>query len=172
MKKIIWVIVGAILALLLYVAAGPFMTVSALKTAVAKQDTAALATYVDFPSLRRNLRGQMSASIAKNLTSASQNNPLVAMMSSLAGKFLGKMLDTVITPQGLAHLMQGKQLTNLKDSGNNMPLQKNDLLKNARFTYDSLNQFSVWVPDRRGKEARFVLHRYWLSWKLVNYIAP
>ena len=172
MKKIIWVIVGAILALLLYVAAGPWITVSSLKTAVAEQDTAALATYVDFPVLRRNLRGQLSTSISKNITGVSQDNPLLAMMSNLAGKILGKMLDAAITPQGLAHLMQGKQITNLKDSDTNTSLQKNDLFKNARFTYDSLSQFSVWVPDQRGEEARFILHRYGVSWKLVNYIAP
>ena len=44
--------------------------------------------------------------------------------------------------------------------------------QHARYRYDSLSRFSVWVPSDNGQETRFVLQRDGLSWKLVNVILP
>jgi hypothetical protein len=45
-------------------------------------------------------------------------------------------------------------------------------LQNARYSYDSLRQFSVWLPDDKGQETRFVLQRDGVSWRLVNLVLP
>jgi hypothetical protein len=52
------------------------------------------------------------------------------------------------------------------------PPREDDLLQNARDSYDSLSQFSVWVPDAEGHETRFVLQREGVSWRLVNLVLP
>jgi hypothetical protein len=49
--------------------------------------------------------------------------------------------------------------------------RKVDLLRNSRWTVDSLSSVSLWVKAD-SDESRFVLQRYGLKWKLKNIIFP
>ena len=43
---------------------------------------------------------------------------------------------------------------------------------NARYVFDNLNSFSIWVKSELGGEIRFVLIRDSLTWKLSNIVLP
>ena len=43
---------------------------------------------------------------------------------------------------------------------------------NARVTREALDRFSVWVPNDKGEEVRFVFHRYGIRWKLTGIVVP
>ena len=42
----------------------------------------------------------------------------------------------------------------------------------AIYEYDSVSQFSVWIPAEKGEEIRFILRREGINWKLENILLP
>lgn len=172
MKKIVWV-VGIVLALIVgYVAVGPYLTVSAIKTGIVEKDSEKLSENIEFPTLRQNMKEQLNAAMMKNAAAELKDNPFAALAAGLATKMVDGIVDSFVTPSGLAALMEGKKPSNGGNSDNTPPPKKDDLFKNARYSYDSMSKFSIWVPNDKGEEARFVLNRDGLSWKLVNLVIP
>jgi len=172
MKKIVW-IAGVVLALVVgYVAAGPYLTVSAIKTGIVEKDSEKLSENIEFPTLRQNMKEQFNAAMMKNTATELKDNPFAALAAALATKMVDGIVDSFVTPSGLAALMEGKKPSKGENNGNTPPPKKDDLFKNARFSYDSMSKFSIWVPNDKGEEARFVLKRDGLSWKLVNLVIP
>lgn len=172
MKKVVWV-AGVILVLVVgYVAAGPYLTVSAIKTGIVEQDSEKLSENIEFPKLRQNLKDQLNVAMVKNAAIELEDNPFAALAAGFATKMVDVIVDSFVTPSGLAALMEGKKPPKDGGTGNTTPPNKDDLFKNARFSYDSTSKFSIWVPNDKGEEARFVLQRDGLSWKLVNLVIP
>ena len=172
MKKIVW-IAGVVLALVVgYVAIGPYLTVSAIKIGIVEKDSEMLSENIEFPTLRQNMKEQLSAAIMKNGATELKVNPFAAFAAGLVPKIVDGMVDSFVTPSGLAALMEGKNPSKGNHRGETPPPKKDDLFKNARFSYDSMSKFSIWVSNDKGKEARFILKRDSLSWKLVNLVIP
>jgi hypothetical protein len=172
MKKIIWV-AGVILALVVgYVAAGPYLTVSAIKTGIVENDSEKLSDNIEFPTLRQNMKEQLNTKMMKNMATEMKDNPFAAFAVGLATTMVDGIVDSFVTPSGLAALMEGKKPNKGGNGSNTPPPKKDNLFKNARFSYDSMSKFSIWVPNDKGEEARFVLKREGFSWKLVNFVIP
>lgn len=153
-------------------AAGPRLSVSAIESAIVEQDAQALADHVDFPALRQNLKDQLNAMVTKDTLTDADENPFAALAAGFATTLVDSMVDALVTPRGLTAIMEGNDL-----SWNGRPVEtaqsdKEQLFNDARYTYDSAKQFSVWVPGDAGEELRLVLQRKGLSWKLVNIIVP
>jgi len=172
MKKIIWV-AGVILALVVgYVAAGPYLTVSAIKTGIVENDSEKLYENIEFPTLRQNIKEQLNTTMMKNMDTEMKDNPFSAFAVDLVTTMVDGMVDSFVTPSGLAALMESEKLNEGENGSNTPPPKKDNLFKNARFSYDSMSKFSIWVPNDKGEEARFVLKREGFSWKLVNLVIP
>ncbi len=152
------------------VAAGPYWTVSAIKTGIVEKDFEKLSENIEFPTLRQNIKEQFNAAMMKNAAAELKDNPFAALAAGLATKMIDGIVDSFVTPSGLAALMEGKEPSKGENNGNIPPLKKDNLFKNARFSYDSTSKFSIWVPHDNGEEVRFVLKRDGLSWKLVNLV--
>ena len=177
MKTFAWIIGVAMIALLGYVAAGPYLAIADIKTGIVDKDADRLSAKVDFPALRQNLKDQFNARLMNNAAGELKDNPLGALAAGLATTMVDGIVDSFVTPAGLAHVMAGDRpseslvkQTVKADTG--PPPKEEDLLQNARYSYDSLSQFSVWVPDAEGHETRFVLQRDGVSWRLVNLVLP
>jgi hypothetical protein len=177
MKTVAWIFGVAMIALLGYVAAGPYLAIADIKTGIVEKDADRLSAKVDFPTLRQNLKAQLNARLLHNTAGELKDNPLGALAAGLATTMVDGILDAFVTPAGLAHVMKGDRpsesivkQTVTADTG--PPPKEADLLQNARYSYDSLSQFSVWVPNDEGKETQFVLQREGLSWRLVNLVLP
>jgi hypothetical protein len=174
MKKNIW-IAGIVLALVVgYVAAGPYLTISAIKTGIVENDSEKLSENIEFPTLRQNMKEQFNAVMMKNAVTEMEDNPFAALAAGLATQMVDGIVDSFITPSGLAALMEGEKPNEgvaISDTATPPP-EKDELFKNARFSYDSMSKFSIWVPNDKGEEVRFVLKRVGFSWKLVNLVIP
>lgn len=164
MKKLIGL--ASIFALLVvgYIAYDPYLTVSNIKTGIAERDSEQLADNIDFPTLRQNLKEQLSAVMVQEATKKLDDNPFAALAAGLVTQVADGFVDSLVTPSGLAALMEGKQPSQGGASNNSEPTQKEKLFKQARFSYDSLSKFSIWVKNDEGKEVRFVLARDGLTW--------
>jgi hypothetical protein len=176
MKKAVWILGIVIITFIGYVAATPYITISNIKTSVVEQDSEKLSKNVDFPIFRQNLKKQFNTAMMKNVGAELQNNPFAAIAAGFATNMVDGVVDSFVTPSGLAMLMEGKKpslsRSMRRNPSNTDQANRDDLFKNARYSYDSLNQFSIYVPTDTGDEIRFILQRDGLSWKLVDMIVP
>lgn len=178
MKKWLALFIAALIALAAYVAAGPLLTVNALRTAVKEQDTAALARHVDFPTLRGNLRAQLDDYMLRQAGPDVQSHPFGAFALRIAGGISGGAVDALLTPAGIGAVLSGRSLW---QRGSGSGIDRNDSyahnappdpFKGARYRYESASRFTATVSDRSGDPVVFVFSREGLRWKLSDIRLP
>jgi Protein of unknown function (DUF2939)/zinc-ribbon domain len=176
-----FVLVGGgliLLAVVGYIAFGPFITVHEIKSGLEDQDSGRLAAYVDFPRLRANLKAQLNAIVMRQAATESRENPFGAPGMALGSKLVDSMIDSFVIPSGLKNLAAGQAVpaeqTADSESSNHTSAREHtpQLFHEARYRYDSLSNFSVWVGSRGPDQVRFVLSREGLLWKLTNIVVP
>ena len=160
-----------------YTAAGPLITLHGMKVGIRERDSEKLSEYIDFLTLRMNLKEQVNAVVMKEAATQMKENPFAALGIAVASKVAESLVESAVTPAGLANLMEGKKPlaptaapSAATDIAPSAKTGQGEPFKSARYTYDSTERFSVWVKDDKGEEIRFVLTRNWLSWKLTNII--
>jgi hypothetical protein len=159
----------------IYVAAAPYITVYKMKSAAKDYDGEALSEHIEFPSVRQSLKDQMNAMFAKKMAEDEEmkDNPFAAVGAAFAGMMVDKMVDAYVTPVGITQLMAGEKPHPREDSGgesSNSPDRKP--LSDASMSYESLDKFVVKVKGDDGDEAKFVLRRRGIDWKLTDIVIP
>lgn len=179
LKLLIGVALILLLGLLGYVAAGPWITIAEIRQGVETRDSERLTANIDFPSLRKNVKMQFRSALIERGQRESENAALGLALAGLGGALVDGIVDTALTPEGLAALMSGQEQAVLTTSpgteAHNPQAQqqsKPELFADARYTYDWHDRFSVWVPNDDGSEIRFILARQGLSWRLSNVVLP
>ncbi|UHQ21328.1 DUF2939 domain-containing protein [Lysobacter sp. 5GHs7-4] len=177
MKKWIALLVLALALLLGYVAAGPYLTVNAIRKAVQEQDTAALNKHVDFPALRLSLKAQVQDYLVREAGVEMQANPFGALALRLAGGLAGGAVDALATPVGIGAVLEGRNFYNRLGGGGRgqdvyAPNVPADPLKDAKYGYESPSRFTATVANADGEPVVFVLTRSGLSWKLSDIRLP
>jgi hypothetical protein len=173
MNKTVVFIGSVIVALVGYAAVGPLITIHQIKSAIEQQDSEKLSEYIDFPTLRTNLKEQLNSEVMKQAAAELKDNPLMALGLAFTPKLVESVVDSFVTRSGLSNLMAGEkpqQSEGEEQAQGSGGGQRWEPFENSRYTYDSSSKFSVWVKDDKGEEIRFVLTRDGLSWKLSNII--
>jgi hypothetical protein len=102
MKK--WIaLIAVLLALLLaYAAAGPYMTIRAIRHAVVAQDAGELAEQVDFPSLRASLKAQLLDAVVREAGDDLQSSAMGTIALTLMTGVVNGTVDGMVNPAGLS----------------------------------------------------------------------
>ena len=176
MKKLVWVSVVTAVLLLAYAAAGPWLTINAIREAVRNEDSRALSKQVDFPALRASLRVQLADAIVREAGVETQSSLLGAIGLRLAGSAAGTGVDMMVTPVGLSALMRGPRLWSLAGGASPMRAGPDPAraapLEDAHYRYHSPSRFTVTVRDDRDRPIEFVLTRKGLRWTLSDIRLP
>lgn len=174
MKKWIALVLVALLALASYVAAGPYLTVSAIREAVKTGNHAALSDQVDFAALRVSFKAQLSDRLIREAGADMQANPFGAFALTIAGGAINAAVDVMVNPAGLGAMMEGRSVwNNVRDGFAAQPQAVGDApLDKADYRYESLSRFTATVQDENGKPVVFVLTRDGLQWKLSDVRLP
>jgi len=179
MKKslVIGLLLAAILGLTAYVAAGPYLAIHGIRTALAEQDTGRLQKHVDFPALRVNLRAQVEDALARRAGTDVASNLFGAAALSIANSLLGRGVDTLVTPMGIAAILEGratwKRAVGETVGGDTYaPAVPADPLKEATHRYESLSRFTATIHDADGDPLVFVFTRQGLRWRLTDIRLP
>lgn len=175
MKKYIWLLIAATLVFIGYIAVTPYLNVSSIKTAVIEKDSEKLATHIDFPVFRRNLKKQFSTAMSNNVPTEIKNTPFGGIAAGFATNMVDNLVDSYVTPDSLAKLMRGirpsRSRSRIDQDPEAVRKERDEILKDAKYTYDSVDQFSVWMPTDTSDDIRFIFKRYGLgSWKLVDLV--
>ncbi|HJR73461.1 MAG TPA: DUF2939 domain-containing protein [Luteimonas sp.] len=186
MKKWLWLFAALLIALLAYVGAGPYLTVRAIRSAVEKQDAAALSRQVDFPALRTSLKAQLTDRLVREAGADVQASALGSIGLTLAGGLIGGSVDAMVTPTGLGALMEGRKVWKRIGDGFAPPTPAASAengastavpatpkpLDGAKYRYESLSRFTATVHDDSGRPIVFVMTRDGLNWKLSDIRLP
>ncbi len=162
-----WLLIGAsvlVALFVVYAVASPFITVYRMKAAAERRDGKALSSLIDFPSVRQSLKDQFDKFLAAEAAKQStQDNPFGAMGTMLAGALADKLVDTLVTPEGVERLMSGERLTAGKPGLNK---DTADPFSGASMSYESFDRFVVSFKDDEGKDVKFVYRPRGVVWKL------
>ena len=190
MKKIGIGSLLVVFLVILWVVAGPYITVYQMKKAVLNHDGAALSGHVDFPSLRESLKNQMNTMMGVNRDVASVKDiPLAAIGSLFGGVITDKLVDLYVTPGNIASLMRGDKpdqdsekapgfgFGSRDDDARNNRTASDESYKrpfsDASMAYAGFDRFTVTVHDGdENKGITFVLRRQGLFWKLTEILLP
>src|SRR4051794_7423926 len=95
----------AIAALLLTVVgifiASPFYSAYSLFQGVEQRDLEAVKNGIDFPALRESLKEQLNARMADTVSNETKGNVFAALGGMFAGALVDRMVDMIVTPQGI-----------------------------------------------------------------------
>jgi len=177
MKK--WIaLLALVLALLLgYVAAGPFLTVRAIRTAVKEGNTGELSRHVDFAAIRLSLKAQVDDYLVRRAGPELQSNPFGAIGLSLASGVAGTAVDAIATPMGIGAVLEGRKLLRRVDGSAARrdayaPVAPAEPLKELSYRFESPSRFTATVANADGDPVVFVLTRDGLRWSVTDVRLP
>jgi hypothetical protein len=151
----------------------PYLALRSMRSAAEAGDGAALSGYVDFPAVRESLKTTVNAKVA-SVASAAQDtgNPLGMFGAAFASALVSPMIDTFVTPESLALILNGVKPEPGGSVKVALPSEK-DVETTTR--YDGPSTFLVTVKTK-GSSAEpigLVLRRGGLvSWKLSALTFP
>ena len=80
----------------------PFLTLNAIRQGFEERDAGKVAQYIDFPTLRQNLKDHVGAAALAAANEAPEDNPFGSVFTALAPGSVGSLIDSYVTPSGLA----------------------------------------------------------------------
>lgn len=168
-----WIIaIGVALALVaLAYGASPYVAVRGFVAAAKQGDAAKLGASVDFPAVRADLKPQLTAAVTTRMERDPhmRGNPLAGLGVMLMPTILDRMIDSVVTPDGIAALVRAGKVGRAATS--EAAPQRVDY----DYGYVALDRFAVTLrrKDTLGDPVRLVFERRGLfSWKLVRITLP
>jgi hypothetical protein len=174
-----WIALALVLLLALggYVAAGPYLAIRGIQQALKDQDVSALSDHVDFAALRVSFRAQLEDALARRAGSEMQSSLLGQLGLSLGNRVVGLGVDAMVTPVGVAALLQGRSVWKraLGETANGDtygPPAPVEPLKQAEHRYASLSRFTATTYDQAGAPTVFVFTRQGLRWQLTDIRLP
>jgi hypothetical protein len=172
-KLAIGIIAALLVALLAWVAAGPWIAIHGIRDAIRAQDTAALERWVDFPALRVNLKAHVEDAIARRAGEGVQANPFGAIGIRIASGIAGGAVDALATPMGIAAILEGRNtwmraIGSTENGDTYGPPKTYDPFRDAKQRYESPSRFTVATRDAQGEPLVFVLQHEGLRWRLTD----
>ena len=178
MKKWLALVVVVLLAVAGWIAAGPFLTINAIRSAVQEQDAAKLSQQVDFPALRTSLKQQVDDYVVRRAGADMQSSLLGAIALRLASGATAGMVDAMATPAGLAAVMEGRNFWDRLSGrraggeGDYATAPPRDPLEGAKYRFESPSRFTATVANADGDPVVFVLTRQGFSWRVTDVRLP
>lgn len=168
MKKFLPWLAGLLVIFAIYLYASPYLVLNNIKNAAEQGDADKLSVYIDFPSVKQSMKDQVKAVMVKELASSKEQDGFEALGTILATAMIDPIIDGVITPDGIALILQGQEVDfGLNKKSESKPKEKDIDYKTS---YLSFNRFKVQVIDANDSDESIdvIMHRDWLSWKVTR----
>jgi hypothetical protein len=173
-KKIIWLVVGLMLVFIGYLYASPYLVLNSMKNAAQAGDSAKVSQYIDYPSVRQSLKEQINTHMLQEIGVNERGN-LAGLGQMLASSLMDKMIDIVVTPEGMTMLLQGRDLKEVYRS--NVDHETTDIKQQHKpqykAGYTSWQNFEVQIQALdTSKAVKIMMIREGLSWKVQKVVVP
>lgn len=174
-KKITWSIIGVIVLVLGYLYASPYLVLNGIKNAAQAEDVEKVSAYIDYPSVRQSFKDQMNAYMVKEMASK-ETDGWEALGTMIASTMVEKMVDAVVTPEGMTLILQGKDFKQSLQSHDKLSSEESSSPKNKieyNTRYLSMNLFEATLQNsENGKQIKVIMERDGLSWKVKKLVLP
>ncbi len=176
-RKAKWTLAGAcavLLALLAFVAAGPYLAMNGIRNVVASGEYGELWRFVDFEQLRDSVRPQVQDRIVRGLMERLGPGGTAQTVGGVTSVIAEPAIDAIVSTTGIALLMHGTALAR-KVSGRHgagVDAAPPDPLRKARTRWVSPSLFTATVLNAEGKPVVFEFRRSGISWKLAGLRLP
>lgn len=174
-KKLIGAIIAVVIVLVGgYYYASPYLVLNSIKNAAQAGDSEKVSAYMDYPSVRQSFKDQMNAYMVKEMASK-ETNGWEALGTMIATTMVDKMVDAVVTPEGMTLMLQGKDfkdsLKPYTEQSSNQTISQEKLDYSTR--YLSMNMFEVTLKNPNNeKQLKIIMERDGLSWKVKKFVIP
>jgi hypothetical protein len=152
--------------------ASPYITLYQMYQAVERKDVQEISNYVDFPALRDSVKTNLKTVVTKE--TAQSSNPILGLLGSvMGGVVLDPVVDNLVTPSGVAALLEGQQLQ-LGAKGSKVQFEPGTGSPDVKAEYESFNQFAVTVKPKGEaiEPVTILLSRNGFSWKISGVRLP
>ena len=178
-KQLIFGLIVFLIAGWIY--ASPYLAVRNMKEAVKNGDAVAVADYVNFPSLKESLKASVNVQIAMSMVEMKGNPVFTALGANVANALVDPMFESLVSPEGLAVMMQGHKLNPAAQKEEKRQEASSDASADEPILimgYENINRFTVKITDKTNPSqvVTMVFLRDSLSWKLsavrfpTNYV--
>ena len=171
MKKFLPWLVGLFVIFAIYLYASPYLVLNSIKNAAQQGDADKLSGYIDFPSVKQSMKDQVKAAMVEELAASDEQDGFEALGTMLAAAMIDPLIDGLVTPDGVALMIQGQKLDfDLNnDKPEDKPKAKNEDI-DYKAGYLSFNRFKVQIidADDPNESLDVIMHRDWLSWKVTR----
>ena len=171
MKKFLPWLVGLFVIFAIYLYASPYLVLNNIKNATQQGDADKLSGYIDFPSVKQSMKDQVKAAMVQELAASDEQDGFEALGTMLAAAMIDPLIDGLVTPDGVALMLQGQKLDfDLNnDKPEDKPKAKNEDI-DYKAGYLSFNRFKVQIIDANDPDESLdvIMHRDWLSWKVTR----
>ncbi|WP_201565307.1 DUF2939 domain-containing protein [Psychrobacter sp. CMS30] len=171
MKKFLPWLVGLFVIFAIYLYASPYLVLNNIKNAAQQGDADKLSGYIDFPSVKQSMKDQVKAAMVEELAASDEQDGFEALGTMLAAAMIDPLIDGLVTPDGVALMLQGQKLDfDLNnDTPEDKPKAKNEDI-DYKAGYLSFNRFKVQIidADDPNESLDVIMHRDWLSWKVTR----
>ncbi|MDQ5984910.1 MAG: hypothetical protein CSYNP_03449 [Syntrophus sp. SKADARSKE-3] len=167
-KKIVAAGIGTVILIAgaLYVL--PYIRVFQIITALESHDGERLGRYCDFPQLREGIKEQVRAATV----SPEGAGPADKIRQGVMTQVLDRVVDQIITPEGLAKLMSQRPAEGQPPGSVNAAKASLAVLWNAHGAYGSPSEFVLTIKQDEGKPIRLLLKRTAFDWRLCRIDIP
>lgn len=105
-KIIVGVLIAIVVAIGVAAYASPYRAVKQLREAAEAGDRDRLEELVDFAALRDSVKAEVSAAFVAPAMDKAKDSPYAGLGAVLAGAMIGPMVDSMVTPAGVAAMVQ------------------------------------------------------------------
>lgn len=166
MRNRMVLIIGGLLVLFAIAYFGsPYLAARNLKEAAKSVDADALESSVDFPAVRDSLKSQLNAALVKKMSkdASMKSNPFAGLGLMMAPAIIDRMVDSFVTPDGIAAMARGQKPNEAKTDASNRIDYSSSWVNLDRFRVRMRN------PEQTKYGASLLFERRGLfSWKLIR----
>ena len=116
----------------------------------------------------------MNAKMAKEVMNQ-DNDGFAALGAMLASTMVDKMIDGIVTPEGMTLMLKGKNLRDAEQDSQDTQTSETQEQTKPKYEagYTSMNDFEVVIKDQdQSKEVKVLMVRDGLSWKIHKIAVP
>lgn len=158
-----------------YTAAGPYLALHGIRTALEQRDVRKLQRHVDFPAVCESLKVQLEEWMARKAGDPARDTLFGRWLLNAASHAAAAGIDTFGTPLGIAAILQGKNLwqgVQASDAGNEPDTRDGNapaphMLSDPQTHYESSSRFTAAVRNQAGEPVVLVFTRQGIRWKLT-----
>lgn len=167
---------GLVLPILVLIGAyvaSPYVAVHNFANIAKSGDIDQIDAAVDFPRVRESLKAQFNASIATKMQTdpAMRDNPFAGLGMLMAPAMIDRMVDAVITPEGIASMVRAGKV----ERGGAPAAAPSNADVKVTTSYVTLDRFKMTITNKAATSTPIAMmfeRHGLLGWKLIRVELP